>query len=305
MIPPSLVGQLAALATSLCFTFGSVFFTLASLQVGAFILNRLRLAIALVFLALTHWLIFGLPFPAAAGRSNWLWLGLSGIVGLALGDLFLFQGFSLIGPRLTMLMMSLSPILTTLLAWIFLHESLSFGQVLGILVTISGVAWVVLESDGRRSTSVDLQSSQAARGLAAGLAAAACQSIGLILARPGLENGFPALSANLIRMLCAALIIWLVTLLQGQFSSTFQSLRSHPSALRYAALGAFIAPFIGVSFSLLAIQNAEVGIASTLMALPPVLLLPISFIFFKERFGWQAVIGTLLAVAGTAVLFLV
>jgi len=304
-MPPALLGQLAALATSVCFTFGSVFFTLASRQVGALVLNRMRLLIALVCLALTHWVIFALPYPASAGASNWLWLGLSGVVGLALGDLFLFQGFSLVGPRLTMLMMSLSPILTSLLAWVFLHEHLAAWQVLGILLTISGVAWVVLESNGRRRQGVETTSTQAARGLVAGLAAAVCQSLGLILARPGLENGFPALSANLIRMSSATLLIWLVTLLQGQTKATFQSLHLHPSALRYAALGAFIAPFIGVSFSLLAIQNAEVGVASTLMALPPVLLLPISFFLFKERFGWQAVLGTLLAVGGTAVLFLV
>lgn len=305
MIPADLIGQLAGLATSFCFTFTSVFFTLVSRQVGAMVLNRTRLVIALTFLALAHWILYGLPFPAAAGSLNWLWLGLSGIVGLALGDIFLFQGFAWIGPRLTMLMMSLSPILTALLAWLFLGEELSLVQVTGILVTISGIAWVVLERNGSGRNASSLPTPNLGRGLAAGLAAATCQSLGLVLARPGLAEGFPALSGNFIRMSSAALLIWLVTLFQGQARATLQALRSHPNAFRMAAAGAFSGPFLGVSLSLFAIQNTEVGIASTLMALPPVLLLPVGYFFFKERFGWQAVAGTALALAGSAVLFLV
>jgi drug/metabolite transporter (DMT)-like permease len=81
--------------------------------------------------------------------------------------------------------------------------------------------------------------------------------------------------------------------------------QSHPGVLRLIAVGAFMGPFLGVWLSLFAIQHAEVGVVSTLMALPPVLLLPVSFVLFKERFGWQAVAGTLLAMSGIALLFLV
>jgi drug/metabolite transporter (DMT)-like permease len=45
-------------------------------------------------------------------------------------------------------------------------------------------------------------------------------------------------------------------------------------------------------------------VASTLMALPPVIVLPISYFIFREKVGWQAVAGTVLAIAGVAVLFL-
>ena len=307
MIPVDLLGQLAALATSLCFTAGSVFFTLASRQVGAMVLNRTRLLAALLLLVLAHWAIYKVPIPLQAGRQQWVWLGLSGTVGLALGDIFLFQGYTLIGPRLTMLMMSLSPILTTLLAWGFLGEMLNAGQILGIVVTLAGIAWVVLEKNNH----VSAQKVGAGknplyhRGLLFGLGAAACQSAGLVLARQGLGADFSALSGNLIRMTSAAAVIWLITLLQRQVGVTWQSLQNHPGALRFIAAGAFIAPFLGVSLSLLAIQHAEVGVASTLMALPPVLLLPVSYFVFKERFGWQAVAGTLLAMVGIAILFLV
>jgi drug/metabolite transporter (DMT)-like permease len=295
------IGELAALATSLCFTTGSVLFTLASRKVGAVILNRTRLLAALFFLVGAHWLLIGTPWPTQAGRMEWLWLGLSGAIGLALGDLFLFKGYTLVGPRLTMLMMSLSPILTTLLAWIFLDETLTFLQILGISITLGGVAWVVLEKNHQTpSHALKIRS-----GLLVGMAAAACQSVGLVLARQGLGQSFHPLSGNFIRMFSAAAFIWFITLMQGQSGATLKKLQQNPQALRFALLGAFVAPFLGVSLSLVAIQNAEVGVASTLMALPPVFLLPISLVVFHEKFGWQAVAGTLLAVAGSAVLFLV
>ena len=307
MIPVDLLGQLAALATSLCFTAGSVFFTLASRQVGAVVLNRMRLLAALLLLILAHWVIFKVPLPLNASWQQWFWLGLSGVVGLALGDIFLFHGYTLIGPRLTMLMMSLSPILTTLLAWVFLSQKLNAGQLFGIAVTLAGIAWVVLERNNSHSSQPAGNGKNLSyrRGLLAGLGAAVCQSAGLVLARQGLGTDFPALSGNLMRMACASAVIWLVALLQGQVGTTIQALQRHPGVLRFIGAGAFIAPFLGVSLSLLAIQHAEVGVASTLMALPPVLLLPVSAILFKERFGWQAVAGTLLAMAGIAILFLV
>ena len=74
--------------------------------------------------------------------------------------------------------------------------------------------------------------------------------------------------------------------------------------LVFMALGALIGPVLGVSASLLAVQHAEIGVASTLMALPPVIVLPISYFVFKEKVGWQAIAGTLLAIVGVAVLFL-
>lgn len=305
---PDLIGQSAGLATALCFTAGSVLFSMASRQVGALVLNRIRLAFALAFLGLAHWFYFGAPYPHAAAGSHWFWLGLSGLVGLALGDIFLFQGYALIGPRLTMLMMSLSPILTAFLAWLFLGEKLSGGQIFGVCITISGIVWVVSEQNHRAKhvhgeKSAAIPTPNYRLGILAGLGAAICQSSGLILARQGLGADFPALSGNLIRMVSATAVTWMITVIQGQAPKTLQTLISHPQALRWAIAGAFIAPFLGVSLSLVAIQYTEVGIASTLMALPPVFLLPVSALFFKERFGWQAVAGTFVAVSGIALLF--
>ncbi len=294
-----MIGELAALATSLAFSFGSTFLTLGGRRVGSMVLNRTRLLIAIGFLSITHWIVLGFPFPVHAEPNRWLWLGLSGVVGLVLGDIFLFQAFVWIGPRLSMLMMSLAPIIAALLAWVFLGEQMRMVQVLAMLMTVGGVAWVVLERNGSNKAA----NPDYTRGILYGLGGALGQAGGLVLAKNGLGGDFSPISANIIRMTTAALVLWTITFIQRQAKSTVQTIYKNRRGFMFIVLGSFAGPFLGVSFSLLAIQHAEVGVASTLMALPPIFLLPISYFVFKERFGWGAIVGTLVAIAGVALLF--
>lgn len=296
------IGELAALATAVAFSLSSSFLTLASRRIGSMVLNRLRLVMAVLWLLLAH-LVMQLPLPFQADGSRWIWLGLSGIVGLVLGDAFLFQAFIWIGPRLTMLMMALSPAIASLLAWVFLGQALSAWQILGILVTLAGIGWVIQERNGQAGAAPS-DRRHYWLGVLCGLGAAAGQAGGLVLARPGAAGDFPALSATLMRMLVATAVLWLYTLLRGQAGETVHKLNAEKSVLWFALAGSFFGPFLGVTFSIIAIQNISVGIASTLNSLTPVFLLPIGYFFFKEKFGWPAIAGTLLALAGVAILFL-
>jgi drug/metabolite transporter (DMT)-like permease len=297
------LGELAALTTALCWSFTAIFFTLAGRAVGSVMVNRLRLLLALIFLILTHWLLLARPLPLTAEPERWFWLGLSGIIGLVLGDAFLFQAYVWVGPRLGMLMMSLVPVLSTLTAWVFLGETLAFSQLAGILLTVGGIAWVIFERSGPAKDQTEAR--HYVWGILFGLGAATGQALGLITAKKGLGGDFPALSGNLIRMLTAAGVMWTFTLVQGQARPTMQRLLDSPRAARLIVGGAFTGPFIGVWLSLVAIQLTHIGIASTLMALPPVFLLPIGYFVFKEQITWRAVAGTVVAMSGVAVLFLV
>ena len=294
------LGELAALGTSLAFSFGSTLFTAAGRRLGSVVVNRTRLLIAAILLSTTHWILLGNIWPLDAAPERWFWLGLSGVVGLVLGDLFLFQAFVLIGPRLTMLMMSLAPVIAALQAWLFLGESLSGRQIFGILLTLAGIAWVVMDGNGKHRNDRNY-----GRGILLGLGGAIGQATGFVLAKNGLGGNFSPISANLIRMLAAIVVLWGMTFFQRQVRSTFQTLRKDPKGVFITAAAAFMGPFMGVSLSLFALQRVEVGVASTLTSLPPIFLLPISYFFFKERFGWGAVAGTLVAMAGVAALFLV
>ena len=297
------LGELAAVTTSACYSVSSVLYTFAGRKLTALVINRLRLILAVLLLVSVHWVVQGMPLPLSAGLSRWLWLGSSGIVGLALGDLFLFQAYRDIGPRLSSLMMSLAPILVTLMAWVFFGEALGKLSLLGIFLTVGGIAWVILE---RTSSSIgNLYPSDYLRGILFGLGATVSQAVGVILAKQGLGDGFPAVSANVIRMTSAMIALWVLTLLQKQARQTFEQLGKQPRSIFLILGGAILGPVLGVSLSLFSLQRADAGVASTLSSLAPIFLLPISYIVFKERFGWRAISGTIIALAGVALLFLV
>lgn len=294
------LGELAAIATSMTYAVNSTLFTEAGLKVGSVVVNRIRLIAAFLFLSLGHWIFYGSFGPGFAEPERWLWLGLSGIVGLVMGDAFLFQAFVWVGPRISMLMMSLAPIIAGITAWIFLGEKLTAMQMIGILITLLGIGWVIIDKNKANTAT----QRNYLKGILYGFGGAAGQGLGVVLAKNGLGGDFSALSANFIRMLVAMIVIWMITIIRREFRTTFQTATSHPKALWWTIVGAFSGPFVGVSLSLFALQNTSIGVASTLMALPPIFLLPVEGLLYKERVGWGAVIGTIIALAGVAVLFL-
>ncbi len=320
----SIIGDVAGLLTSLFFAFNAIVTTKAVTQIGSIILNRARVAFALLYLLILNWVLFGQPIPTGAGSIRWTWLGLSGLIGLAIGDAFLFQSYLSIGPRLGSLLFSTSTVFGVLEAWVFFGESLRFAQIVGIALCLGGILWVVAErhtqappstglesglpADPNASRSVDTSSSAHHRpsvsGILFAILAAIAQATGLVFSRQGMQGDFSPIRANAIRMLVAVVALWLVALLQRRAGPTIQAFREHPSALKLVALAALLGPVIGVSLSLLSVQNIPVGVASVLTSRAPILILPLSRIFFKERLGWQPIAGTFLAMVGVIVLFL-
>jgi drug/metabolite transporter (DMT)-like permease len=294
------LGEIAALGTSVCWTFTSIFFTLSGRRVGSLIVNQARLLLAVVFLSVTHLLLLGVLLPDQPGLYRWFWLGLSGVIGLVLGDGFLFQAFVLIGPRRSMLLMALVPIISILMAWLFLGETLSTTQIVAIGLTVGGIAWVVSEGE---ANGVQVDRRRYWLGILAGLGGALGQALGLVASKKGMVGGFSPLSATLMRMMVAAAVIWGFALLRGRAGQSMRALADRQASL--AILGGAIAgPFLGVWLSLIAVSLTEVGIAATLMALTPIFLLLPSQWIFKERISLQSVVGTAVAIVGVAIIFL-
>lgn len=296
------MGEIAALLTAVSWTLSSTFFTIAAQGVGSMVVNRTRLIIAAALLMLTHLALTGQPVPFNAGPERWLWLGLSGIIGLVLGDAFLLQAFVLIGARIAMLIMAIVPVISTLLAWLLLGETLHLNEIGGISITVTGIALVILEQSNGAKLPQDRR--RLLLGILCGLGGALGQSLGLILSKKGLEGGFTALSGVLMRTMVAMLVMWLATLLSGQAGATLRQLRANSRSLKAVTAGSVAGPFIGVWLSLVAVQGTYVGIASTLMALTPILLLPLATLVFKEQVSRRAVFGTAASLAGVAMIFL-
>jgi drug/metabolite transporter (DMT)-like permease len=296
----SYIGEMAGLLTSVFWSATSVIFTKATQQVGAITVNRVRVLLALAFLMLINLVLYGYLLPFDAGVDRWLWFMLSGIIGYAVGDVFLFQSFLYIGPQRAMLMMSLAPLMSAGMAWVFFDEVLTLVQMLGVVVTLAGIAWVISRQRGRNKFS----HYNPIQGALFGLGAAAGQAGGYILSKQGLIDGFSPIAGNSIRMLAAVIVLWALALLQGKAKETIVRIRQQPKVLSWLTTAAITGPVLGASLSLYALQHTQVGIASTLIALPPVFLLPVNWLVFKEKFDWGAVVGTLVAMGGVALLFL-
>jgi len=144
-VPLPYAGQLAALGTASCWAASTLAFDAACQRIGALVVNLLRLAIAFVLLAIACAILRGRALPLDATAHAWIWLSLSGVVGFAFGDLCLMRAYAFLGPRLAALMMSLAPPMTAAIGWLLLGERLSPRQLLGMALTVAGIAFAILE----------------------------------------------------------------------------------------------------------------------------------------------------------------
>jgi len=302
MIQLDFIGMGAALATAVFWALSSIFFSIGGKRVGSVAVNRIRLMFAVVWLMITHTLVMGSVLPVHAGVERWTWFSLSGIVGLAIGDAFLFQAYVLIGPRITTLFMASVPVLSAFMGWIFYHEILNPLEILGIAVTLGGIFLVVL--DGHNSDENGPTRRHYIIGLICGMGAATGQAVGMALAKNGLVDQFSPLSGTLIRMVSAMAVIWLIALVTGKARSTLHQVSLDRRALAAIVIGSIVGPFLGVWCSLIATQSEMLGIVSTLMGLTPIFVLPIVYFVFKEKVSRRAVVGTVIALLGVSVLML-
>jgi len=295
------LGEIAALLASICFAIGPTFNTLATRLARVSTVNRARLIFTFLLLLLPHWLMQGSVFPTTVHLNNLFWLGLSGLFALVLGDTLLFEAFSRIGTRLSMLIISLIPVISSVLAWFILDEKLSWIQSTGIFVTITGIIWVV--SDRKNGSSTVAGRSAYLQGISMAVGSAFLHSIGNITAKLGLAGEIPAISGHLLRVGLALLILMLLMLIKGEFKSTIKELASSRVTMKYILIGAFFGPMLGSGLMMVALENTNVGIASLLTSLSPVWLLPVGRYYFQEKIGLRAVAGSLVAVIGVVILF--
>ncbi len=274
-------------------------FEAAGRRVGSLNVNVLRVAIASVFLAVFGYLQRGLWLPVDASAHNWIWLSISGLVGLTLGDICLFRAFVLVGARISALVMAFVPMISALISWLFLDEVLSPLDRTGMVLTTAGIVMVVM---GKRTNRDGSRSNYSLPGLLMALGGALGQAVGLVFSKYGMGN-YDAFAANHIRLLAALAGFVLIFSLTGRWRRLAAATR-HRSGMAFTTLGSFFGPFLGVSLSLYAVQHTQVGIAATIIALVPIFIIPPSMLLKREKIGPRDVIGAAVAVGGSALLFI-
>lgn len=294
------IGEISAIATAVSWSACALLFTAASHRIGSFSMSHYRMLFGIILIIIIKFFVTGTFFPHNVSVRDWILLSASGFTGFFLADIGLFQSYVDIGPRLGALVFNLYPLIGALLAWLFLGEYLPLLAWIGMGITILGVIWVVLEKSQRH---INLHREHFVRGVSLAFFGAVVQGFSFLLAKPAMTgtNSTDPLTATLIRAIVACAAYWIVSTIRGRFVTIVKKSQDR-KAMGFIAIGAIFGPSFGVWLSMVAIKYAPIGIASTLMALMPVTILPMTTIVYKEKISWRAVIGAIIACIGVAIL---
>jgi len=292
-------GEIAGLATALCWTVTAMSFQFASRRIGSVAVNVIRLFLALLFymvytsVTLGHWL----PFDAS-GKA-WLYLYISGLIGFVLGDYFLFKSYEYISSKISMLMMTLAPPVAAVLGWFMMSEPFSWLNIMGMSLVLGGVALVVLKKEKANGVK---QMRYSVKGVLYALGGAVGQGVGAVLSKIGMGDYDP-FAASQIRVITGLVGFIVMISLMRKWGSVLQGTKDRKS-FTALSLGSFFGPFLGVSLGMVAFKYTSVGVASTLMATVPVFILAPTHFVFKEKLTLNEVLGALVAVVGIVLFFL-
>ncbi len=302
-------GESMALLAALIFSWTSVFFTTAGQRLGVTTVNLLRLPGATLCLGSMHLFLYGSIWPESLAWQDQVWIGLSGVAGLAIGDSALFKAFTLVGPRRSMTMMALAPVYTTIIAWGLLGEHLNMWAITGIIVVIAGVMIATLGKDKGTGKFGELPRKVLKTGLLLALIGSFGQGVGSVLAKMGMTGassgsaGVDPLGATLIRLTWATAFYWLAVLPRLDIRGTLRGLRDR-RGVTALILAIFMGPFVSVWISLVAIKNTEAGIAQVLLGMVPIFVVVPAWIVYRDRPSPLSLFGIAIAVGGGALLFL-
>lgn len=275
--------------------------------------NVLRLVLATLFLGVLLWITIGHPYPLYADKDVWLWLGLSALVGYVFGDFCLFSCYLYIGPRFGQLMMTLAPPMAAIAGWIMLGETLSWKSILAMGITLCGIAISILSRNSGKHLKLDLP----LKGILLGIGAGVGQGVGLVLSKIGMQyyaqaiptdaprmmEGMLPFASTMMRAIIGGLGFLIILALQRGFGKLHSAVKD-PVTMKYASVITLFGPAIGVSLSLMAVRYASAGIASTLMALTPVLIMIPDILINKKQVRFKEIAGLAVSITGVALFFL-
>ena len=301
------LGELISIGVAFSWTATALLSEFGSKRMGNLPLNVLRMALALLFSLVLFWVVVGTPLPPVGSWEACGWMLLSGVVGYVIGDFCLFQCYIIIGSRYGQLFMTLAPLAAALMAWMVLGQQMTAMSIVAMLVTLVGIGISVLGRGEHHKVSLKLP----LNGVLFAIGAALCQGIGLVLSKMGMDHydteAMPSwlipFSANFLR--CIAGIIGFSLLLC--FREGLQPLRHalhDGKGMAVATATTIFGPFVGVGFSLMAVQYTSAGIASTLMALTPIIIILPSYWLFHQPITWRSVVGAVISVLGVSLFFL-
>ncbi|MEM8501702.1 MAG: EamA family transporter [Cyanobacteria bacterium P01_D01_bin.1] len=324
-----LVGEAAALLAAFLWAAASLMFGRMGRQIAPLVLNLVKGVFALAMLMLTILIQTGISEAPDLPLVAVTLLVLSGGLGIGLGDTAYFSAINTLGARKALLLETLAPPMSTVLAWVFLAERLPLSAIAGILITLLGIAWVISE----RVAGDPLPATKA--GLRISLLATFCQAAGAVLSRAALaETAVSPLWSSLIRLSAGLVFMAGLVIARPQYLEVKASrpsvskpsvsgpLVSEPSSEEYSsngpssnrwravmvllkspqllvgvAIASFFATYLGIWLQQTALKYTATGIAQALLATSPLFVLPIAAML-GEKITQRAVLGVAITLGG-------
>lgn len=306
------LGEAIALLSAVSCTITALYASEASGRLGTMTVNVIRLVLASVFLAALLWVTTGSPYPLYADGKTWTFLILSAAVGYVFGDYCLFSSYLVIGPKTGQLFMTLAPPIAAVAGWAIIGETLSLNALIAMAVTICGIVISIISGgDGKIRLNIPV------KGIILGIGAGLGQGIGLVLSKIGMQHYSAAIPADapammdemmpfastMIRALAGGLGFLFIMCLMKTTSELKEGFRDR-KGMKYAVMTTLTGPVIGVSLSLMAVRHTNTGIASTLMALTPVLIILPYSIIYRQKVSLKEIIGVVISMTGVGLFFM-
>lgn len=302
-------GLTAAFATLICWTVGTFAFTIASKRADPAAVNRVRLFFAALLLSIVVVVFFKVSIVelfTLPTLGEWFWLGLSGIIGLTLGDYFAFTAYSILGSSRTSLFSTFAPVAALLLGMVILGESINGVGIIGMMISTGGIIWFIQSTQKSNDKAID--KSQVLKGITYAILGAVGQGLGLVCAKKGLNiihdtgTDLSAVHATWIRMGIGTLAAYSIAVFKRNVWTELKIIASSKSIITPLLTGTFFGPVMGVSLSLFAASQIPVGIAQTIFSLLPITVMIAATISGREKINGPSIIAAVICMIGVFVL---
>lgn len=300
-------GYLAAFATLFCWTISNFVLEKLTRLVDAWILNRAALFFSIFLLGLlvcildrlAPWQLFTLP-----NSSNWLWLGVSGVLGKSIGDYCGFRSMRILGVRRRSMISTLGPGFTWLFGLVLLNEKMNWLGVVAMIVIIISLLLLInstAEKDEVKKENFGLP----IPGFLFGIAAAALTGLAFILSKKTFIDSGENISAfhgTWIRILVAFLAIIVVDTSRNNHPDFIKQFLFDKQKGVLLFLTILFGAVLGLSFSLIAITRMNAAVAYTIFSMLPVTVILVNVVIYKKKIMLTSWLYSLLAVSGVLIL---
>ena len=286
------IGCLAALGSAAAWAYSSILFRKIGEEVSPAGMVLANCGVGLLYLTAA----LAASGAAPADLRTALTLGASGLLGVALGGILFFRALMYLGPKLTVLMGLVCPVVTIVLALVLLHERPSAAAWAGSCLVFAGIALVLWKRFPPEARD------KAVPGILYSLLATLCTAFSIILAKVGVAE-LPALEATFIRQAWAVAGLTVFGLATGQLKGWLAPFKER-RLVKFILFSAFVVIFGGFWLSMVSLKYMEASLSTVLIMTEPLFILPLTALLLKEKVSFRETAGALIAFSGVALIFL-